>query len=198
MTNKYFIQIHAHVTSYKKSNRCIETNFFEKYFKKLIPMHSDAFFRTWYWYNAVLSCFKIFFLQFFLLHHLKERIFICWKRPNKNENRVLDVSVLCFLWQIFLSSCLSFSSRQILPTCLIDKTDDSPEAFDKALSDGRPIIVYVHGNSGTRATHHRIRIYKRFQSLGYHTVAFDYRSKQCSTIKLCFEISRNKQILMHL
>lgn len=106
---------------------------------------------------------------------------------NSSSLSVLNTSFFCI--SNFLPSFLLV--RQILPTCLIEKNDDSPEAFDKALSDGRPIIVYVHGNSGTRATQHRIRLYKRFQSLGYHAVTFDYRSKYFKIFEQCFRFSRN-------
>lgn len=44
------------------------------------------------------------------------------------------------------------------------------------LADGRPVVLYLHGNFGTRATYHRVAIYKYFsEQRGYHVVTFDYR-----------------------
>lgn len=44
------------------------------------------------------------------------------------------------------------------------------------LADGKPVILYLHGNFGTRATHHRVAIYKYFsEQRGYHVITFDYR-----------------------
>ena len=44
------------------------------------------------------------------------------------------------------------------------------------LTDGRPVVLYLHGNFGTRATHHRVAIYKYLsEQRGYHVIAFDYR-----------------------
>ena len=48
--------------------------------------------------------------------------------------------------------------------------------FDKALSDGAPVVLYLHGNTGTRATTHRVSLYKYLTgTLGHHVIAFDYR-----------------------
>lgn len=65
--------------------------------------------------------------------------------------------------------------RQILPASLVNEKNDI-DTFDKALGDGKPIIVYVHGNSGTRASPHRVHLYSLFQSLDMHIITFDYRS----------------------
>ena len=63
----------------------------------------------------------------------------------------------------------------MLPKSLIDKEYKKPEdAFsDKSF----PIIVYLHGNSGSRAGSHRIELYKILQSLEYHVLTLDYRGK---------------------
>lgn len=79
-----------------------------------------------------------------------------------NENVKIGV------WQILPQSLVSNST--------IWKNDD----FDLALSKPtRPVFLYMHGNSGNRASSHRIELYKVFQNLDYHVLAFDYRSKFC-------------------
>uniref|UniRef100_S4P946 Abhydrolase domain-containing protein 12 n=1 Tax=Pararge aegeria TaxID=116150 RepID=S4P946_9NEOP len=44
-----------------------------------------------------------------------------------------------------------------------------------------PIMLYCHGNSNTRAASHRLLLYKFFQKMDFHTIAFDYRGYADST-----------------
>ncbi|XP_050358113.1 lysophosphatidylserine lipase ABHD12-like isoform X1 [Nymphalis io] len=54
--------------------------------------------------------------------------------------------------------------------------------MDSELTDSKyPIMLYCHGNSNSRATSHRVQMYKFFQQMDYHTVAFDYRGYGDST-----------------
>jgi len=39
----------------------------------------------------------------------------------------------------------------------------------------RPVILYMHGNTGSRAREHRVEHYKFLRGLGFHIVTFDYR-----------------------
>ena len=66
---------------------------------------------------------------------------------------------------------------QIAPTGYHEKGDDvmSEEQYAKILSDGRTIVMYMHGNTGTRAMYQRIGVYKMLVNRGYHCIAFDYR-----------------------
>lgn len=52
--------------------------------------------------------------------------------------------------------------KQILYEEIVRKTKD-------------PIVLYLHGNTGTRANGHRIELYKILQRLGIHVIAIDYR-----------------------
>lgn len=59
----------------------------------------------------------------------------------------------------------------------------SESDFQLALSDGAPVVLYLHGNTGTRALHHRVGIYKYLaKEKGFHVITFDYRgfgNSQC-------------------
>lgn len=44
-----------------------------------------------------------------------------------------------------------------------------------------PIILYLHGNSGSRAASHRVELYQLLRDLGYHVISFDYRGYGDST-----------------
>ena len=60
----------------------------------------------------------------------------------------------------------------VLPAQYKDVQD---ERYSVVFGDGVPVIVYAHGNTGSRAVYHRVHLYQQLSALGYHVVAFDYR-----------------------
>lgn len=38
-----------------------------------------------------------------------------------------------------------------------------------------PVVLYLHGNTGSRANGHRMELYKTLRKLGYHVIAIDFR-----------------------
>ncbi|XP_071751809.1 lysophosphatidylserine lipase ABHD12-like [Centroberyx gerrardi] len=50
-----------------------------------------------------------------------------------------------------------------------------PEWYRETLGDGRPVIIYLHGNAGTRALNHRVELAKILSAVGYHVLSLDYR-----------------------
>ncbi|GAA6223239.1 protein ABHD12B isoform X1 [Lates japonicus] len=50
-----------------------------------------------------------------------------------------------------------------------------PEWYREALGDGHPVIIYLHGNVGTRAINHRVQLVKILSAAGYHVLSLDYR-----------------------
>ncbi|XP_046752253.1 lysophosphatidylserine lipase ABHD12 isoform X3 [Diprion similis] len=73
---------------------------------------------------------------------------------------------------------VNIGAWQILPRSLLNASiSRTSEAFESVLaSSKRPVILYMHGNSGNRASGHRLELYRLFQSLDYHVICFDYRS----------------------
>lgn len=51
----------------------------------------------------------------------------------------------------------------------------SPEWYRETLGDGRPVIIFLHGNVGTRALKHRVELVKILSSADYHVLSLDYR-----------------------
>ncbi|XP_033835510.1 lysophosphatidylserine lipase ABHD12 [Periophthalmus magnuspinnatus] len=47
--------------------------------------------------------------------------------------------------------------------------------FESSLRSAKSVILYLHGNAGTRGGDHRVQLYKVLSSLGFHVIAFDYR-----------------------
>ncbi|XP_013134054.1 PREDICTED: monoacylglycerol lipase ABHD12-like [Papilio polytes] len=63
-----------------------------------------------------------------------------------------------------------------------DDDEQLNELMDEELTNSKtPVILYCHGNSNSRAAWHRIQLYKFFQQMDFHTIAFDYRGYGDST-----------------
>ncbi|XP_060548544.1 lysophosphatidylserine lipase ABHD12 isoform X2 [Pantherophis guttatus] len=56
-----------------------------------------------------------------------------------------------------------------------DAQGKDPLWFEDILGSNNPVILYLHGNAGTRGGDHRVELYKVLSFLGYHVVTFDYR-----------------------
>jgi abhydrolase domain-containing protein 12 len=67
--------------------------------------------------------------------------------------------------------------RHLLPENLVGASSGKPAAFweDSLRNSGRPIILYLHGNSGSRAGPHRKELYLILQAMDLHLICFDYR-----------------------
>ncbi|XP_074885558.1 protein ABHD12B [Buteo buteo] len=47
--------------------------------------------------------------------------------------------------------------------------------YEEALADAHPVIIYLHGNGGTRAASHRVQFLKMMGAADFHILALDYR-----------------------
>ncbi|XP_074852303.1 protein ABHD12B isoform X2 [Carettochelys insculpta] len=47
--------------------------------------------------------------------------------------------------------------------------------YEEALADDNPVIIYLHGNGGNRASGHRVSLMKVLSAAGFHVLALDYR-----------------------
>lgn len=73
------------------------------------------------------------------------------------------------------------STWHILPDTYHHDNLTDPREYISALSDGATIILYLHGNTGTRARSNRIKVYQELAKRGYHVITFDYRGFGDST-----------------
>lgn len=65
---------------------------------------------------------------------------------------------------------------QILPENLLSNYLNSTNYFEEILSNGQDVIIYNHGNAGSRVSSHRVELYKVLRQ-HFHVFAYDYRSK---------------------
>ncbi|KAM9777786.1 lysophosphatidylserine lipase ABHD12-like [Neosynchiropus ocellatus] len=56
-----------------------------------------------------------------------------------------------------------------------------PEWYQETLGDGSPVVIYLHGNVGTRAISHRVQLVKILSAAGCHVLSLDYRGFGDST-----------------
>uniref|UniRef100_A0A0B7B861 AB hydrolase-1 domain-containing protein n=1 Tax=Arion vulgaris TaxID=1028688 RepID=A0A0B7B861_9EUPU len=64
----------------------------------------------------------------------------------------------------------------ILPADLQNKRGYIPwKSFESELDNGHNIFLYLHGNSGSRGSHHRVQLYKLLSKLNFHVISIDYR-----------------------
>lgn len=69
-----------------------------------------------------------------------------------------------------------------LPASQWEEADGkSLEWYRETLGDGRPVIIYLHGNFGTRAIPHRVELMKMLSAAGFHVLSLDYRGFGDST-----------------
>ncbi|CRK98025.1 CLUMA_CG011394, isoform A [Clunio marinus] len=58
----------------------------------------------------------------------------------------------------------------------VNNERDKNDLFEEILRKTKdPIVLYLHGNTGSRANGHRVDLYKILRRLGCHVIAFDYR-----------------------
>ncbi|XP_053730978.1 lysophosphatidylserine lipase ABHD12-like [Synchiropus splendidus] len=53
--------------------------------------------------------------------------------------------------------------------------------YQNSLSNGNPVFIYLHGNTGSRAAAHRVGVAKLLSEHGYHVLVPDYRGFGDST-----------------
>lgn len=83
---------------------------------------------------------------------------------------------------------------QILPENLQNSNQTDEEFFEKILDNGQNVVIYNHGNGGTRLSAHRIETYQVLRKF-FHVIAFDYRSYGDSSKSTPSELALVQDIL---
>ncbi|XP_076599321.1 lysophosphatidylserine lipase ABHD12 [Chaetodon auriga] len=139
--------------------------------------------------RGFLACFVIFLLVPFLLRELPELIqhFVYTYRLSVpffvDLSRPADFS-LNHTINMYLTSeeGISLGVWHTVPDSRGMEAQGKDLAwYQKSLSDGSPVFIYFHGNTGTRAAPHRVGVAKVLSALGYHVLVPDYRGFGDST-----------------
>ncbi|XP_011670006.2 lysophosphatidylserine lipase ABHD12 [Strongylocentrotus purpuratus] len=154
--------------------------------KKTERRRKRAIIWSWTWKLCVLNTFLFYtifpVLVFFIPDFASQLIFLNYlKCPVFREYQAPEVYGLKGARNVYLPSTneVQLGVWQMLPNSARTANDEegeiTAEFFDKALGDHRPVIMYCHGNSGSRANPHRVELYKLLTRIGFHVVAVDYR-----------------------
>ncbi|XP_071490816.1 lysophosphatidylserine lipase ABHD12-like [Diadema antillarum] len=140
---------------------------------------------SWTWKICILNSFLFYFIVPILILCIpdiaSQLIFLSYVRcPIFRNYHEPQTYGLAGARNIYLPSTdgVTLGVWQVLPRGVApeDGASEIPaEFFDAALADERPVVMYCHGNSGSRANPHRVEVYKVLSNLGYHVVAVDYR-----------------------
>lgn len=110
---------------------------------------------------------------------LGHAIFAHWFRApfGVNLSRPHDVLNHTCSFYLHTEPDVSVGVWHTLPSSQWDaaRGSTSPEWFRGALGDGRPVIIFLHGNGGTRAAEHRVGLVKKLSAAGFHVFSLDYR-----------------------
>ncbi|XP_028293244.1 monoacylglycerol lipase ABHD12-like [Gouania willdenowi] len=102
-------------------------------------------------------------------HLLRLPFFVDLSRPE---------DVLNNTWNFYLNTeeDISVGVWHTLPVGQYEENDGrEPGWHQETLGDGHPVVIYLHGNVGTRAIHHRVQLVKILSAAGYHVFSLDYR-----------------------
>ncbi|XP_045780907.1 lysophosphatidylserine lipase ABHD12 isoform X1 [Maniola jurtina] len=95
------------------------------------------------------------------------------------HSKVDNCKIKIGVWHILPKSLYEKHKGSFEPN--VDKENLSATLDAELLNSKLPIMIYCHGNSNTRAAAHRVVLYKFFQKMDFHTIAFDYRGYADST-----------------
>jgi len=122
---------------------------------------------------VVLYCAPLIHVNFIFMNFVK------WPFTNYTDPQTFGVSSSSRNFYLTEEDGVKLGIWQILPKAV---TASTHEEFEMALSNvKRPIFVYNHGNSWSRAGAHRVKLYNILSEVGYHVIAYDYRGYGDST-----------------
>lgn len=138
--------------------------------------------------RGLLALFVIFISVPFLLklpeliqhfvyaHRIRVPFFVDLSQPSDfSQNHTINT---------YLTSeeGISFGVWHTVPESLWKEAQGKDLAwYQKRLSDGSPVFIYLHGNTGTRAAPHRVGVAKLLSALDYHVLVPEYRGFGDST-----------------
>lgn len=135
----------------------------------ILPNYIAKKFSTELNLNEVYSIFVVFwgfiFLTLFIFYFQRNLISLIEARSHDKQE--------------FAIERIQDELKQKFP--VINEKNEQ-EFYETTLKqDETRVLVYFHGNTGSRAAGHRVELYKLLRDLGFHVITFDYRSYGDST-----------------
>ena len=101
--------------------------------------------------------------------------FCCFMQNRFHVCCSVLLSKLILTSLIYLKSHVIIGAWHMLPSHFHAANLSDGHEFESALQHDFPVILYLHGNCGTRAGWHRVQLYKKLAKMNFHVLAFDYR-----------------------
>ncbi|KAM9294393.1 lysophosphatidylserine lipase ABHD12-like [Gastrophryne carolinensis] len=123
----------------------------------------------------LVRLFPVILTQAIYLHRLKLPLFVDLRNPGE----LLDHTTNFYLTP---EDGVTIGVWHTVPASWGEEaTGKDQHWFEATLADDNPIIIYLHGNGGTRAIDHRVQLIKVLSAAGFHVLALDYRGFGDST-----------------
>lgn len=79
-------------------------------------------------------------------------------------------------FKLHVEDGIDIGAWHVLPKSIgMEKPDLTWENFEDELNTGNTVFLYLHGNTGTRGSYHRVQLYKLLSKLDFHVITIDYR-----------------------
>ncbi|XP_073433773.1 lysophosphatidylserine lipase ABHD12-like [Dendrobates tinctorius] len=109
------------------------------------------------------------------LNMVKIPLFVDLKNPREVVNHTVN-------FYLTSEEGVTLGIWHTLPTSRGEEAKDKDQRwYERALADDNPVIIYLHGNGGTRAVDHRVQLLKVLSRAGFHVLSLDYRGYADST-----------------
>ncbi|XP_037251019.1 lysophosphatidylserine lipase ABHD12-like [Falco biarmicus] len=117
----------------------------------------------------LIRLFPVLLTKFVYLNFLAFPFFVDFRRPELLLNNTINL-------YLTTEPDVTVGIWHTVPSSRGDEAQGKDQRwYEEALADAHPIIIYLHGNGGTRAASHRVQFLKTMGAAGFHILALDYR-----------------------
>ncbi|XP_033018033.1 protein ABHD12B [Lacerta agilis] len=123
----------------------------------------------------IIRTFPFLLQKFVFLNFIVYPLWVDYQKPEVYLNHTRNFYLTC-------EPGITLGIWHSLPDNMREEAEGKgPSWYEEALADDNPIIIYLHGNGGTRAIGHRVRFVKAMTDGGFHVLSIDYRGYADST-----------------
>ncbi|CAH2328879.1 ABHD12B isoform X1 [Pelobates cultripes] len=123
----------------------------------------------------IIRLFPVLLAKVVYLNMVKVPFFVDTRQPGEILNHTTS-------FYLTPEEGITVGVWHTVPTSRAEEAKGKDQSwYEAALSDENPVIIYLHGNGGTRAVDHRVQLMKVLSASGFHVLAIDYRGFADST-----------------